>query len=388
MDTLLFRNMERAPVTVAIVLNSSWQAYNFRLNLARALKEEGHKVVFIAPYDEKYSEILKQEFDFYPVHIDPKGMNPLQDFKTMLSLFKLFRSIRPNVVMNFTIKPNIYSAISAGILGIKVINNITGLGTIFIKESIVTKLAKLLYKVALGFSNKVFFQNSDDMNLFVENGLVNKNKCALLPGSGVDLNKFTPKHKERENDTFVFLVIARLLKDKGIVEFIDACKIIKEKQTNMQCQLLGSVGAENQTAITKDELQTWVDQGLVNYLGTTDKVEDVIANADCVVLPSYREGTPRSLLEASAMEKPIITTNVVGCKEVVDDGVNGYLCEVNNAEDLAEKMQALLNLSQDERVLMGKAGREKITQEFDEKIVIKKYVQCLKEFENKEKKDV
>jgi len=364
---------------IAIVINNSWYAYHFRLNLAIDLKNNGYKVIFIAPYDIKYSELIKERFKFYDIKVDSKGINPISDFRTMISLYKLYTNIRPDIVLNFTIKPNIYSSIIAGILKIKSISNITGLGTIFINQSIVTKIAKLLYKVALDFNNKVFFQNNDDRSLFIENRLVMRNKTDLLPGSGVDLNKFIPIQKDLKNKKIIFLLIARLLKDKGILEYIEAIKIIKNKYSNVEFQILGSIGVENKTAITKDELQIWINSDLVNYLGTTDNVQDVISKVDCVVLPSYREGTPRSLLEACAMEKPIITTDVVGCKEVVDDGINGYLCEVRNSKDLADKMEMILNLSDDERIIMGQAGRDKIVKEFDEKIVINKYLNSIKE---------
>ncbi|NQY94661.1 MAG: glycosyltransferase family 4 protein [Campylobacteraceae bacterium] len=364
---------------VAIVLNNSWYAYNFRLNLARSLKANGYKVCFIAPYDEKYSELLKKEFEFIHLDIDAKGINPLKDFKTMISLYQVYKKNDPNIVLNFTIKPNIYSSIVAGIRNIKSINNITGLGTIFITESIVTKIAKILYKISLGFNSKVFFQNNDDKNLFIKNKLVSSIKCDVLPGSGVDLNKFVPIPRYKNDDTFKFLLIARLLKDKGILEYIDAIKIIKSKYKHVEFQLLGAVGVANKTAITKDELQDWIDDNLVTYLGTTDNVQDVIAKVDCVVLPSYREGTPRCLLEACAMEKPIIATNVVGCKDVVENEVNGYLCEVRNSKDLASKIEKMLNLSSSDLAKMGKKGRKKIINEFDEKIVINKYLESIRD---------
>ncbi|MCF6339836.1 MAG: glycosyltransferase family 4 protein [Sulfurimonas sp.] len=365
--------------TIVIVLNNSWYAYNFRFNLARSLKVNGYKVVFIAPYDEKYSELIKHEFDVFDINIDAKGINPLSDLRTLISLYKLYKIIKPDIVLNFTIKPNIYSSIISGLLGIKSISNITGLGTLFIKQSFITKVAKFLYKIALGFNSKVFFQNKDDKNLFIKNKLVLKEKTDLLPGSGVDLNKFIPVGKNENDKKFKFLLIARLLKDKGILEFIEAIKIIKKKSKNIEFQILGAVRVENKTAITKYELQTWIEEGLVKYLGTTDNVQAIIANSDCVVLPSYREGTPRSLLEACAMKKPIIATNVVGCKEVVVDGVNGYLCKVKNVNDLANKMKMMIDLSDDERITMGKAGRKKIVKEFDEKIVIDKYLESIKE---------
>ena len=366
---------------IAIVLNNSWYAYNFRFNLAKSLKLNGYEVVFIAPYDKKYSELIKEEFEFYDISIDVKGINPISDFKTMLSLYKLYKTIKPDMILNFTIKPNIYSSIVAGLLKIQSISNITGLGTIFIKESMITKIAKSLYKTALGFNDKVFFQNNDDRTLFVENKLVSKVKTDLLPGSGVDLNKFLPVEK-KDNGVLKFLLIARLLKDKGVSEYIEAIRIIKNRYQDIEFQILGAVGVANKTAITKDELEKWIDDDLIDYLGVTDNVQDVIANCDCVVLPSYREGTPRSLLEACAMAKPIIATDAVGCREVVDDGINGYLCEVKNAQDLADKMEMMIKLSEDERIAMGKVGREKIVKEFDEKIVIDKYLDSIKEILN------
>ena len=212
---------------VAIVLNSSWQAYNFRLNLAREIKNFGYKVIFIAPYDNKYSEFLKKEFEFFHIYIDPKGINPIGDFKTLISFYKLYKKIKPDVVLNFTIKPNIYSSIVSKILGIKSINNITGLGTVFIRKSIVTIIVKLLYKISLNCASKVFFQNNDDKKLFLENKLVGEEKCDLIPGSGVDTEKFSPVLINVKNDNLKFLVVARVLKDKGIYEYIDAIKIIK-----------------------------------------------------------------------------------------------------------------------------------------------------------------
>jgi glycosyltransferase involved in cell wall biosynthesis len=363
---------------IVIVINNSWYAYNFRFNLARSLKQNGYEVIFIAPYDCKYSDLIEKEFKFYDIQIDAKGINPLSDLKTMLNLYKLYKNIQPDVILNFTIKLNIYSSIVAGIIGIKSISNITGLGTIFIKQSLTTKIAKLLYKIALGYNNKVFFQNNDDRSLFIKDRLVMESKTDLLPGSGVDLNKFIPILNNSSDEVFRFLLIARLLKDKGILEFINAIKILKRKYNNIEFKILGAVGVANKTAFTKEELQIWIDSNLVNYLGTTDNVQDAISKVDCVVLPSYREGVPRSLLEACAMEKPIIATDVVGCKEVVDNGINGYLCEVRNSEDLADKMEMMLNLSEKERRVMGQAGRDKILKGFDEKIVIKKYLESIK----------
>lgn len=199
---------------IAIVLNSSWQAYNFRLNLARALKKKGYEVFFIAPYDQKYSNLLKIEFDFFSLNIDPKGLNPINDLKNLFALLLLYKKESIDMTLNFTIKPNIYSSIASGLLNINSISNITGLGTVFIKESLITKVVKNLYKIALRFNDKVFFQNESDQKLFIKNNLVLERITGLLPGSGVDLNKFIPVKKSTPDNKIVFLLIARLIKSK------------------------------------------------------------------------------------------------------------------------------------------------------------------------------
>ncbi len=208
--------------------------------------------------------------------------------------------------------------------------------------------------------------------------LIDENKCDILPGSGVDINKFKPLKIEKNDKSFRFLLISRMLWDKGVGEYIEAVKIIKRKYKNVEFCLLGAIGVSNPNAIDKKVIRRWEKEKIIKYLGTTDNVVNEIAKADCIVLPSYyREGVPRTLLEAAAMEKPIITTDNVGCREVVDDGINGFLCRVKDSKDLAEKMEKMLNLSEEKRIKMGKAGREKIIKEFDERIVINKYLKTI-----------
>ena len=234
-----------------------------------------------------------------------------------------------------------------------------------------------MYKLALKNSKRVFFQNRDDFELFLNEGLVEKKICDILPGSGVDTQKFKPIQREKKDKFFRFLLIARILWDKGIGEYVEAAKIIRQKYKNVKFQLLGGIGVDNPTAISKKIIDKWVKDEIIEYLGETDDVRKFIYRADCIVLPSYREGTSRVLLESASMEKPLIATNVPGCKEVVEDGINGYLCKVKDSKDLASKMEKMLNLSEENRALMGKKGREKIVKEFDEKIVINKYLETI-----------
>lgn len=359
---------------IVICLNTSWNIYNFRLNLARTLKDIGYEVILIAPYD-KYSEILKQEFEYHDLYINNKGTNPIEDLKTLLELYKLYKNIKPDIVLNYTIKPNIYGNIACSLLGIKTINNISGLGTVFIRESIITKIVNWLYKYSLGKSSKVFFQNNDDKELFIMNKLVQKDKCDLLPGSGIDTNKFIPIEFKKEDETFRFLLIARMLWDKGVGEYVEASKILRNE--NIEFGLLGYLDVSNPSAIQKEQMSIWEKDSLIKYYGSTDDVKKFIIQTDCVVLPSYREGISMTLMESASLSKPLIATNVPGCKDLIDDEINGFLCEVKNSQDLANKMQKMINLNLNQRIAMGIAGREKMIKEFDESIVIAKYLETI-----------
>ncbi|MDQ7047430.1 MAG: glycosyltransferase family 4 protein [Sulfurovum sp.] len=360
--------------TVAIVINTSWNIYNFRLGLLLKLQADGYKIVCIAPKDE-YSEKLESlGFAYHNIDINNKGTNPLEDAKLVFAFYKLYKEIAPDVLLQYTIKPNIYGSMAAGMLGIPVISNISGLGTVFLNNSFSSKIARFLYRVALRVPQKIFYQNAHDRELFVKSNLVKAEKTDLLPGSGIDTEKFKPLDNFARDPKkgLRFLFIARLLKDKGLVEYVEAAGTIQNDK-NPEFYILGAFYPGNPTAIREDEMKVWEEDGIVKYMGTSDDVRSVIAKADCVVLPSYREGLSRVLLEAASMAKPIITTNVPGCKEVVDNGVNGYLCDVKDAHSLAKQMKKMINLSEDARKEMGRRGREKVSKEFDEKIVIKKY---------------
>ena len=361
---------------IAIVVNNSWYAWNMRANLGFAFQKMGYEVIFICPYDE-YSENIKKYFKYINIKINTNSINPLEEIKIIYRFYRAYKELKPDIVLHYTIKPNVYGTIAASMLNLPTINNITGLGTLFINYNLLTNLAKWLYKFSQKKATKVFFQNKDDLSKFVEEGLVQKAKCDILPGSGVDIEKFKVVEK-KSDEVFRFLLISRMLWVKGIQEFVDASKLIKQKYKNVEFQLLGHLNASSPTAIPRKQIDIWVNEGFVYYLGISNDVRIEIAQADCIVLPSfYREGTPRVLLEGASMQKPIITTDNIGCRDVVDDGVTGYLCEVHNAIDLANKMEMMLKLTDQQRNTMGKFGREKIIKEFDEKIVIRKYIESI-----------
>lgn len=369
-------------------MNTSWNLANFRAGLIRALIDAGYEVIAAAPPDSHVDRVEALGCRYVPLPMDNQGTHPGRDLLLLWRFFLLLRRERPQVLLGYTIKPNVYGSLAAHALGIPVVNNLAGLGAVFITDSWLTRLVRGLYKVALSRSAKVFFQNEDDRRLFVDGNLVNSAKTDLVPGSGINVQQFAPVPLPAPGRPIRFLLIARMLWDKGVGEFVEAARILKRhppsglpagRGANAEFCLLGFLDVQNPAAVSREEMQAWVDEGVVRYLGATDDVRPYIAEADCIVLPSYREGTPRSLLEAAAMARPIIATDAVGCREVVDDGVNGFLCRTRDAADLAEKMQCMLALSPDARAEMGRLGREKVARQFDEEIVIGKYLETVAE---------
>jgi len=363
--------------TVAIVINTSWNIYNFRVGLLKALQQEGWRIVAIAPKDAFSHKLEELGFEYHDIAMNNKGTNPLEDMKLLYDYYRLFAKIRPDVSLHYTIKPNIYGTIAATMAGVPVVNNISGLGTVFIDNNLASKIAKMLYRFSLRYSKNVFFQNKHDRELFVTNRLVEAGKTAVLPGSGIDTKKEIPLHHSVQKEGVCFLFIARLIRDKGLIEFIEAARIIKAKYPSSDFAVLGPFYEGNPSAVTKEEVKAWEEEGVFRYLGVSDEVENIIVHADCVVLPSYREGMSRVLLEASLMAKPIITTDVPGCRELVDDGFNGFLCDPKDSVDLAEKMELMLLLEDIERINMGIHGRQKVVNEFDEQIVIDRYREAI-----------
>jgi len=362
---------------IAVVVNTSWNIYNFRLSLIKALQAQGHTIYAIAPLD-KYSENLKAEGCIYEeIKMQNKGTNPLSDLILTFNLYKVYKKTKPDVILQYTIKPNIYGTLAAKLAGIPVINNVSGLGTVFLHNNLSSQIAILLYRFVFRFPKKVFFQNNDDRQLFIEKKLIDTNITDLLPGSGVDTNKFTPQPFKR-NPVFRFLLIARLLYDKGIVEYYQAAKRIKQEGHQVEFLLMGSPDS-SAMGIPFSTIQQWHKEKIITYLPFTENVAEFIHQADSVVIPSYREGTPKTLLEAAACGKPLVTTDAPGCREVLQVGANGYLCIVKDAEDLAEKMIKMILLAPEQLQTMGKESRRIAVEKFDEHIVIQKYKEAINE---------
>lgn len=351
------------------------------MNFIKALLEQGHEIHTIAPEDDYTERLIQAGCNHHNVYMDSRGANPVKDFALVAELTSLYLKVKPDVILHYTIKPNVYGSMAAALAGIPSVNNVCGLGTVFLKEGLVSKIAKLLYKISFRFPKKVFFQNPDDLQLFLDKKIIEKERTELLPGSGIDLKQFEPKPFKR-NSTFTFLVVSRILFDKGILEYIEAIKILKARGIKAKFQLLGGKDPEHKRGIPLADIQEWISQGLVEYLGKTNDVRPYVHAADCIVLPSYREGSPRSLMEAAAMGKPIVTTNVPGCNQVVIDGLNGLLCESHNAQDLADKLMQMIEQSDATLQQMGESGRRKMELEFNDKIIVDRYTKVMHELED------
>ena len=358
------------PLNILIVSNTSWYLYNFRLGLIRTLLERGYEVSTLAPKDDSSTNLQAAGCQHISFEMDNKGVNPLSDLTMMRSLSRIYSEINPDLILHYTIKPVIYGSMAAAKLGIPFINNITGLGTAFIKKNWVTWLVKQLYRLSQKNANHVLFQNADDRELFSREKLIPEDVTQeVIPGTGIDIDLFNVRPYPESNPV-TFLLIARMLWDKGVGEFVEAARQIKSEFSDVHFQLLGFLDVINRTAISRQQMQIWTEQGVIEYLGETNDVRDYIASSSCVVLPSYREGLPRTLLEAASMARPIIATDVTGCREIVQDGQNGFLCKPKDTESLAKKMSVFLNLPLKKRREMGLQGRKVIERRFDEKKVV------------------
>ena len=363
--------------TIVLSANSDWNIANFRSGLIRGLASAGYEPLVIAPQDPLVDPRMRElGVKRLPLAIDRSGLNPFADFKLFAKYRRLLREIRPAAYLSFTIKPNIYGSLAAASLGIPAIPNVSGLGTAFIRGGPVQHVVTYLYKRSFRSAAAVLFQNREDLRLFVEQRLVRRDQARLLPGSGVDLSYFVPVSQVEGPVTFLF--VGRLLRDKGIGEFVEAARLLRPALPEARFQLLGPLDEGNRTAISRSELESWVNEGVVDYLGTSNDVRPFIAAASAVVLPSYREGLPRSLLEASAMARPLIASDVPGCREIVEDGRNGFLCAVRDGGSLASAMRRFAGLASEDRLAMGEAARCKVQDGFSEELVVASYLELLR----------
>ena len=367
---------------IAVVANTAWYLFNFRLNLMHALVRAGHTVVAVAPNDAHAARIRAQALEFEPLRLSGAGTHPLVEMRSVRDLAAIFRRQRIDLVLSYTPKGNLYSALACLPGRRSFVPNVSGLGRAFSVPSPATLVVRLLYRLTLRRAYRVFFQNQEDLDNFVAAGLVRRERAVRLPGSGVDLVRFAPRPGpvQRQPGAPVFLLVARMLWDKGVGDFVGAAGLVREQWPQARFQLLGFPGVDNPSAISQQQLSDWNAQGLVEYLGSTDDVRDHLAQADCVVLPSfYREGVPRSLLEAAAMGLPLVTTDTPGCRDTVVDGVTGFLCRPRDVPGLARKLLAIASMPAPARNVMGLQGRAHMEAHFNEQVVLQHYLQCVGE---------
>jgi glycosyltransferase involved in cell wall biosynthesis len=365
---------------IILVSRCAWTLYNFRAGLMCALKQKGATVLGGGAGGDGFEPRIEAlGVPFISLPVDKRAINPYADIRLLYTLCRWYRREQPQVVHHFNIKPVVYGSLAARLAGVpRIVNTVTGLGFVFMEEQMawLRRLVEWQYRLALACAHFTFFQNPDDLEFFRARSLVRPDKVGLLPGSGVDCDFFAPAFVPNSppGKPLTFLMVARLLREKGVYEFVEAARTVKRDFPGTQFQLLGRRDERNPTVVSQNDLECWQAERVVSWLGEVPDVRPVVARADVVVLPSYREGTPRSLLEAAAMGKPLITTDAVGCREVVDDWVNGLLVPVKDADALAQAMVRLIKQpSMWER--MGKAGREKMERQFDERIVLKKTLQ-------------
>jgi glycosyltransferase involved in cell wall biosynthesis len=368
--------MREGQPTIVIAANSFWNIANFRGGLIRALIQQGYRTIIAAPdADAAWAQDIGAEA--VAVAVDRSGLDPLSDARTLLAYWKLIRRTRPAVFVAFTVKPNIYGLIAAQLTGVPALPNVSGLGTAFIQGGLLSWFVTRLYRLALRGAKIIFFQNPDDRDLFVERSIITPGQARLLPGSGIDLTRFAPT--EQPSGAPVFLLVGRMLGDKGIREFVEAARVLKAKHPAWRFQLLGPRDEGNRSSIGRDEVDRWMREGAIEYLGEADDVRPHISKASAVVLPSYREGLPRSLLEGAAMARPLVATDVPGNRHLVDHGVNGLLCEARSAAALAGAMEQIGAMTVGRRAEMGAAARARVEREFDEELVIRAYLDAIRQ---------
>ncbi len=364
------------PLRIALFANTDWYLFNFRLSLARRLRDMGHDLVLLSPDGEFGPKLREMGFDWRPLPMNRRSLNPFGEARLVWRLSRILKAERIDIVHGFTIKPAVYGALAGRLAGVRGrVNAVAGMGYVFISNSLKARVLRPVVKTLARFAfdsrrARLIVQNPDDHAEFVGAGVVRPDRVHIIPGSGVDLSRFTATTRAREPDQPLrVLLAARMLWDKGLQEFIDAARSLHADGRAIQFLLAGDPDPGNPASASAADLRGWVDEGLVEWLGHVGDMAGLLASVDVVVLPSYREGLPKTLIEAAGCALPLVTTDVPGCREVVTDGVDGLLCPVRESAPLAA---AIARLHDDPALArrLGEAARLKALRLFDETIVI------------------
>lgn len=359
---------------VLIIANHIDWVYSLRKELITKLSET-YKVIICIPECENnfkldYFKNLDVEFSF--ADFMGRSKNPLKDFKLFLKYFNIIKIKDPDIILTYTIKPNVYGSIASKLLNKKTIINITGLGTGFNSNKVMNIIVSKLYSIGCKASYFAFFQNAYNMKYFIDHGMIKENKAVLLPGSGVNISKFKPVKKTKEDSIIRFLFIGRVMKEKGIEEYLEVADRLSKEYSNIEFQILGKFAEDKYIEVVKNSKDS-----RVLYLGSSNDVRNEIKEVDCIVNPSYHEGMSNVLLEGAAMGKPLIASNIPGCREIIEDGYNGYLFEAKSVDSLEKELVGFIKLSRSEKELMGQYSRKKVKDEFDRNIVINEYLKVI-----------
>jgi glycosyltransferase involved in cell wall biosynthesis len=362
---------------IIILENTFYTVLSLRMEILCCLRENGYEVIILSTGPSEDFEKLSS-LGFHCIDVGSVILNPIKALAFILALMRNIRKISPLAICSFTIRPNIFGSIVARVLRIPIISNVTGTGPLTESNSMVYKIIRLLYKFAFSKNKTVFFQNEDDMHFFLHNSYVSSSQAKLLPGSGVDTDHYAPREKTESN--FSFLLISRLIRDKGVMEFAHAAEVVKKSHPEIDFKILGPFWTQSigKNTLTMGDLDPYIQNDIVNYLGYTLDVRPYIAEADCIVLPSYREGCANVLMQAASMSKPLIATDVTGCRNLINDQDSGYICKVKSTDDLAEKLIKMYSISAEKRKNMGQNGREKMIKEYQKKIVFEAYLNEIK----------
>ncbi|MCC6283364.1 MAG: glycosyltransferase family 4 protein [Saprospiraceae bacterium] len=364
---------------IVLVANAAWNLWNFRRSLIELLVQEGFTIVCAAPEDG-YQEKLRslKGLRFVPLRrLTRKGLSIWNNLHSFLELLRLLRHERPDLVVCYTVKPNIFGSLAAQVAGIPAIASVEGQGYTATASGLFRFFIFLLYRLAFAFARRVIFLNHDDRREFLQHKAVKAEKTLVITGTGIDTEYFKPAAPEKHG-ACIFLFIGRLLSDKGIREFVRAAALVKAELPQVRFQILGSTDEGNPASIDAAELQQWVESQHIEYLGYTDDVRPFISGASAIVLPSYREGMPRVLLEGMAMGKPVITTDSVGCRDTVEDGINGFIVPSENAAALSEAMFQFIRLSRAEQIAMSQYSRYKAVKKFSNDRVLPQYLRVIR----------